>query len=73
MAFSWTQGPIPARRHAEIVQRISEALANEVTQDAVRRATGDRKRILHRVKAMVVALETAQIEVNFPAVLNEED
>ena len=73
MAFSWVNEPIPTQRHAEIVQRISESLSNEVTQDAVRRATGDRRRILHRVRAMVSALEASQIEVNGPAVLNADE
>ena len=70
IAFSWVKAPILAGKRAEIVQRISEALTSEATQDAVRRATGDRRRILHRVKAMVSALEAAQVEVDVPINLN---
>lgn len=73
IAFSWVREPISNDTHPEIVQRISEALTNEATQDAVRRATGDRKRILHRVNAMVLALEAAQVEVDVPIDLNVEE
>jgi len=72
LAFSWVREPVPDAKRAEIVQRVSQALNNEETLDAVRRATGDRKRILDRVKAMVSALEAAQIEVDAPATLNAE-
>lgn len=70
IAFSWVTAPILAGKRAEIVQRISAALASEVTQDSVRRATGDRRRLLHRVKAMVSALEAAQVEMDVPIDLN---
>ena len=70
IAFSWIEEPIPNDKRAEVVQHISEALTNEATQDAVRRATGDRRRILHRVKAMVSALEAAEVEVDVPINLN---
>ena len=71
--FSWVKEPIPNDKRAEIVRRISEALTKEDTQDAVRRATGDRRRILDRVKAMVLALEAAQIEVDVPINLNVDE
>jgi hypothetical protein len=72
VAFSWISAPIPHGQHAVIIQRISEALAQEPTQDAVRRATGDRRRILHRLNAMVQALEVAQVAVNVPFDLNAD-
>ena len=73
IAFSWVQEPIPDEKHSEIVQRISEALNEEATLDAVRRATGDRRRIMHRVGAMVSALEVAQVKVDVPIPLNTEE
>ena len=73
LAFSWIRQPIANAERAEVVQRISEALSNDATQDAVRRATGDRKRIFHRVRAMVSVLQEANIAVDVPIDLNLED
>lgn len=73
MAFSWIRHPIPPAKRARIVQLLSGALTDADTQDAVQRATGDRRRLLHRVRAMVTALEAAQIEVNSPATLNVDE
>lgn len=73
LAFSWVEEPNLNNMRAEIVRRISDALTNKVTQDAVSRATGDRKRILHRVKAMVSALEAAQVAVDVPIDLDIDE
>ena len=70
LAFSWLKEPIPPNRRTAVVRQISEALTNDATQDAMRRAIGDRKRILHRVRAIVSALKIAQIEVDAPVVLD---
>lgn len=73
IAFSWVEELNLQDARAEIVQRISEALTVEATQDAVRRATGDRKRIFHRVKAMVDVLEAAQVPLNVPIDLDIDE
>ena len=71
LTFSWLDAPIPNNRRAAVVASISDALADEDTQDAVRRATGDRRRILLRLRAMVTALESAGVEVEPPIDLED--
>ena len=66
IAFSWAQKPFPEGRRTAVVRLISDALRDERTQDAVSLATGDRKRILDRVMAMVWALRESGIETASP-------
>jgi hypothetical protein len=66
LAFSWVAGPIPKSKAQRLVALISSALGDEETQDATRRATGDRKRILHRLRAIVGALDDAGVVVDVP-------
>jgi len=73
LAFSWTVRPISRAQNPAVIASISDALADANTQDATRRATGDRKRILLRLRAMVNALKGAGVEVNVPIDLSTED
>ena len=73
ITFSWAEKPIPTNKRTRILQRISEALTDEETQNAVRLATGDRRRIFHRVEAMVSALEGADVEVAVPIDLDIDE
>lgn len=66
IAFSWVDGDISPRIHSRIIEAISDRLAEDGTQDAVRRATGDRRRIFSRVRAMVAALESAKVDLYVP-------
>ena len=66
LAFSWLAAPIPEAAYSEVISHISEELGDEDVQDAVRRATGDRQRILLRLGAMVSALEDAGLSVVVP-------
>lgn len=72
IAFSWAAKPFPREARADVVGRISDALGEERTQDAVSLATGDRKRIIDRVMAMALALREAGIEVAVPAPLDAD-
>ena len=71
LAFSWITDPIENLDRSRIIGAIAESLSDEVTLDAVRRATGDRKRIYHRLLAMVVALKKAGVNVEVPVPLDE--
>ena len=66
IAFSWAVKPFPRGARAQVVRRISDALCEERTQDAVSLATGDRKRIVDRVMAMASALRDAGIDIDVP-------
>ena len=72
LAFSWANKPFPPGARAAVVRRISDALGEERTQDAVGLATGDRKRIIDRVMAMVYALRESGIETAVPAPLDAD-
>jgi len=73
LAFSWISEPIPRALRPRVIASISRALNDEETQDATRRATGDRKRILQRLQAMVSALEDAGVPLDVPISLKVED
>ncbi len=73
LAFSWVTRPIPSARRATVVASISEALSDEQTQDATQRATGDRKRILLRLGAIVDALQDAGVAMSVPISLKVDD
>ena len=72
LAFSWANKPFPPGARTAVVRRISDALGEERTQDAVGLATGDRKRIIDRVMAMVYALRESGIETAVPAPLDAD-
>lgn len=72
LAFSWATKPFPPQSIPEVVGRISNALGNERTLDAVSLATGDRKRIVDRVMAMVLALREAGIDTVVPEPLDAD-
>jgi hypothetical protein len=73
LAFSWLSKPIPPGQRSAVVASISRALADEQTQDATRRATGDRKRIFLRLNAMVDALKACGVTLDVPFDLRAED
>jgi hypothetical protein len=73
LAFSWATTPISEGRRSAVVASIAAAFSDEQTQDATRRATGDRKRILMRLGAMVNALTSAGMAVELPIGLAAED
>jgi len=73
LAFSWVTQPIAATHRRTVVAAVSTALSDDQTQDATRRATGDRKRILLRLGAMVGALTNAGLQVDVPISLRVED
>ena len=74
LAFSWAEKPFSDHAKGVVVEHMSAALNKESTQDSVSLATGDRKRILDRVKSMVSALRASDIDVDAPVELeNAED
>lgn len=73
IAFSWADRPIPVDKRALVTQRISSALEETATQDAVSLATSDRRRLLERVAAMVTALKQAGLCVSVPKAIDADD
>ena len=68
LAFSWSTPPKNLSK-PKTVRAISETLASATFQDAVTRATGDRSRILLRIKLMTEALEGVGYRTDVPFVL----
>lgn len=71
LAFSWVQGLAPDRRRESILAHLSEALQREDLQDATRRATGDKARILARIRIIVAALGSARVRTRPPDSLED--
>jgi len=72
LAFSWAEKPFSPNVRKVVIGRISDALSEETTQNAVRLATGDRRRILDRVMAMVSALRESGIDTSVPEPLDAD-
>jgi hypothetical protein len=66
VAFSWIQGEMPANVGDEVRRAFGTLLQDETFRDSIRRATGDRSRILLRLRQTVAALINAGIQVNVP-------
>lgn len=66
LVFSWLTEDPPTSRRDQILRSISGTMRQEDFQDAVRRATGDRSRILLRIRLMNTALANVGLPVNPP-------
>ena len=71
IAFSWIDETVARPKRSTIIPAIAESLSDETTLDALRRATGDRTRILRRLRAIVQALDNSGVSVEVPIDLSE--